>query len=119
MMHQHSVQWRFARGDAAAAEIQATVDEVLEQLGDPASEAANAARAAGIGSDQLTGVRIEVREGAQGAEPVLTTILVGIAVKAGSTVAETLWREVIWPRLRRRLGTRVLGARQDGMARTN
>ena len=33
---------------------------------------------------------VEVREGRQGAEPILTTILVGIAVKAGSTVAETL-----------------------------
>src|SRR5689334_3848585 len=117
MVHQHTVQWRFARGDAAAAEIQATIDEVLEQLGDPASEAAIAARAAGIGSDQLTDVQVEVREGAQGAEPVLTAILVGIAVKAGSTVAETLWREVIWPRLRRRLGTRVLGPRHDGVVR--
>src|SRR5437763_841460 len=50
--------------------------------------------------------------------PVLTTILIGIAVKAGSTVAESLWREVIWPQLRRRLGTRVLGDRQDGLARS-
>jgi hypothetical protein len=117
-MVRQTAQWRFARGDAGAAEIQATVDEILGQLSDPAGDAANAARAAGIEANQLSDVQIEVREGAQGAEPVLTTILVGVAVKAGATVAETLWRAVIWPRLRRRLGTRVLGERQDDPART-
>lgn len=116
-MVQQTVQWRFARGDAGAEEIQSTVDEILVQLTDPASEASDAARAAGVEPAGLGEVRIEVREGAQGAEPVSTAILIGIAVKAGSTVTETLWREVIWPRLRRRLGTRVLGDQQDGMAR--
>jgi hypothetical protein len=117
-MVEQTVQWRFARGDTGADEIQSTVDEILVQLTDPASEAWDAARAAGIEPGELGDVQIEVREGAQGAEPVLTTIVVGIAIKAGSTVAENLWREVIWPRLRRRLGSRVLGDRQDGLART-
>ena len=91
---------------------------ILVQLTDSASEAWDAARAAGLEPAGLGEVQIEVREGAQGAEPVLTTILIGIAVKAGSTVAERLWREVVWPQLRRRLGTRVLGDRQDGLARS-
>jgi len=117
-MVEQTVQWRFARGDAGADEIQSTVDEILVQLTDSASEAWDAARAAGLEPAGLGEVQIEVREGAQGAEPVLTTILIGIAVKAGSTVAESLWREVIWPQLRRRLGTRVLGDRQDGLARS-
>ena len=110
-MVEQTVQWRFARGDAGADEIQSTVDEILVQLSDSASEAWDAARAAGLEPAGLGEVQIEVREGAQGAEP-------GIAVKAGSTVAESLWREVIWPQLRRRLGTRVLGDRQDGLARS-
>jgi len=117
-MVEQTVQWRFARGDAGADEIQSTVDEILVQLSDSASEAWDAARAAGLEPAGLGEVQIEVREGAQGAEPVLTTILIGIAVKAGSTVAERLWREVVWPQLRRRLGTRVLGDRQDGLARS-
>jgi hypothetical protein len=117
-MVQQTVQWRFARGDAGAHEIQSTVDEIVGQLADPGSEASDAARAAGIDPAGLGEVRIEVREGAQGVEPVFTTIIIGVALKAGSTVADSLWREVIWPRLRRRLGTRVLGDPQDGVART-
>lgn len=101
---------RYQRGDASAAQLQEVIDEVLEQLAKPDSEAAHAARAADLQPAELSGVRVEVREAEQGAEPVLTTIVVGIAVAAGSKIAGTLWDEVIWPRLRRRLGARALGA---------
>ncbi|MFN2494642.1 MAG: hypothetical protein ABR608_01865 [Pseudonocardiaceae bacterium] len=102
---------RYQRGDASAEALQEVVDEVLEQLAEPDSEVARAARAAGLQPGELSGVSAEVREGAQGAEPVLTTIVVSIAVAAGSKVAGTLWDEIIWPRLRRRLGVKALGAR--------
>lgn len=104
-------QRRYQRGDASAAQLQEVVDEVLRQLSEPDSEIAAQARTAGLESADLSGVRVEVREAEQGAEPILTTIVVGIAVAAGSRIAETLWDEVIWPRLRRRLGARALGAR--------
>jgi hypothetical protein len=117
-MTQQTVHWRFARGDAGADEIQASVDEIVAHLADPDSEESGAARAAGIEPADLGEVTVDVREGRQGAEPILTAILIGVAVKAGSTVAETLWREVIWPRLRRRLGARVLGQRQDAAVPT-
>jgi hypothetical protein len=101
---------RYQRGDASATELQEVVDEILGQLTEPDSEIGRAARDAGLEPAALSGVHAEVYEGAQGAEPILTTIVVGIAVAAGSKVAETLWSEVIWPRLRRRLGARALGA---------
>jgi hypothetical protein len=116
-MAQQTVQWRFERGDAGADEIQSSVNEILSQLADPTSEVSGAARAAGLDLAGLGDVAVEVREGRQGAEPILTTIVVGIAIKAGSTAAETVWRAVIWPRLRRRLGVRVLGTRQDTTGR--
>src|SRR5207244_1140418 len=47
-MVEQTVQWRFARGDAGADEIQSTVDEILVQLTDSTSEAWDAARAAGL-----------------------------------------------------------------------
>jgi hypothetical protein len=100
---------RYQRGDASAEQLQEVVDEIVRQLAAPDSEAAQAAHAAGLGD--LTELRAEISEGAQGVEPILTTIIVGIAVSAGSKVAETLWADVIWPRLRRRLGARALGAR--------
>lgn len=112
-MSEQSVQWRFGRGDAGADEIQASVDEIVAHLADPESEVARAARAAGLEPGDLGEVTVDVREDRQGAEPILTAIVVGIAVKAGSTAVEALWRVVIWPRLRRRLGAGVLGERQD------
>ncbi len=102
---------RYQRGDASAEQLQEVVDEILQQLAEPDSEVAHAARAAGLQRAEFAKVSATIREGAQGAEPVLTTIVVGIAVSAGSRIAETLWGEVIWPRLRRRLGARALGAR--------
>ncbi|MGH3937491.1 MAG: hypothetical protein ACRDTG_02480 [Pseudonocardiaceae bacterium] len=105
-----SEQW-YQRGDASAAELQDVVDGILGQLEEPDSDVAHAARAAGLEPAELSGASAEIREGAQGAEPILTTIVVGITVAAGSKIAETLWTEVIWPRLRRRLGAKAIGER--------
>jgi hypothetical protein len=56
---------------------------------------------------------IEVREGGQGFEPVLTSIIVGITVNAGTKAVEAFWTKVLWPRLRRRLGPRAILDRED------
>src|SRR6266508_2277897 len=98
-MAEQTLQWRFRRGDATSDEIRETVDEILAQLSDPDSDASAAARAAGLDPATVRDATIDVREDRQGAEPVLTAILIGIAVKAGSAVAESLWKAVIWPRL--------------------
>lgn len=101
--------WRFERGDATATEIQDVAREVLAELREPGSEASAAAVAAGLEPTDVADARAEVNDGEHGAEPVLTTIVVGIAVSAGSKVAESLWKDVLWPRIRRRLGARALG----------
>ena len=101
--------WRFQRGDATATEIQDVMQEVLAELREPGTEANAAARNAGLDPGVLTDARADVTDGEHGAEPILTTIIVGIAVSAGSKVAESLWKEVLWPRIRRRLGVRALG----------
>jgi hypothetical protein len=108
-----ALRWRFDRGEASAAEIDEVAREVLAELRDPASEASAAAIAAGLDRASLHDARSEVTEGEQGAEPILTTIVVGIVVSAGSKVAETLWKDVVWPRVRRRLGARALGTEKD------
>ncbi|MGI9000688.1 MAG: hypothetical protein ACR2GH_03385 [Pseudonocardia sp.] len=101
---------RYQRGQATAAQIEGVAREILAELADPDSEASRAASHAGLDPGALTDAHAEVVEGEQGAEPILTTIIVGIAVQAGATVAATLWKEVIWPRIRRRLGADALGA---------
>lgn len=100
---------RFQRGEATAAELEDVARDVLAELTEPDSEASRVARDAGLDPADLVAARVEVTEGEQGAEPFLTTIIIGIAVSAGSKVAETLWTEVVWPRIRRRLGARALG----------
>lgn len=82
---------------------------MILELREPDSEASAAARTAGLDPADLTDARAEVTDGEHGAEPILTTIVVGIVVSAGSKVAESLWKDVIWPRIRRRLGVRALG----------
>jgi hypothetical protein len=104
-----TVLFRYQRGDAGAEEIQAVVDETLSALCDPGS---GEAETAGVDREVLTGATIEVREGAHGADPILTPILVGISIGATTKVAGTLWDDLIWPALRKRLGARVLGEKQ-------
>jgi hypothetical protein len=108
-MDERTSEMTFRRGDATSDRLQEVVDEVLGELAVPGSEAAQSAEAAGVRADDVADAQARILEGQQGLEPILTTIVVTIAVKAGSDVAETLWTEVIWPRLRRRLGVRALG----------
>lgn len=102
--------WRFERGDATATEIQDVAREVLAELREPDSEASAVAVASDLDPAVLDDARAEVTDGEHGAEPILTTIIVGIAVSAGSKVAESLWKDLLWPRIRVRLGARALGA---------
>src|SRR5436309_1867458 len=104
---------RYRRGDASADEIAAVVAEILACADDAGGTLAAEASAAGIDPDALAGASVEVREGAQGLEPALTTIIVGITTQTTSAIAESLWTEVIWPRLRRRLGSRALLEREE------
>lgn len=82
-------------------DIRSEVHAAVAELADPTSEAFAAVRRAGLDPDELSGSEVAVRSTRSGFDP--STIVVGILVAAGSTVAETFWKEVIWPRLRRRL----------------
>ena len=108
------LQLEFRRGDASATQLQSVVDEVLTELSSPDSEAAQAARAAGLDVDDLAEAQVQVREGQQGVEPIATTIIVGIAVSIGSKVTESLWKDVLWPRIRRRLGWTAVKEQTSG-----
>lgn len=102
------IELRYERGEWSAAELQSTVDEILTELNDPDSEAAGAARSAGLDPAELTGAAVHLREAEQGLEP-FTTILVGIAVNLGTSAALALWREVLRPALSARRGDDALG----------
>ncbi len=103
----------FRRGDATADELQDVLDLLLEDLARADTDVARAARTAGVDPALAAGAQVVVREREQGAEPLATTMLVAITVHAGSQVVDTLWKEVMWPRLRRRLGAASLGEPDD------
>jgi hypothetical protein len=109
-----TVELRFQRGNASAEEISAEIARILADFDNPDGELAESARAAGLAAAGLSAMTIEVREGGQGFEPILTSIIVGITVNAGSTAVEEFWTKVLWPRLRRRLGPRAVLDRMDG-----
>jgi hypothetical protein len=100
---------RFERGQATADELQAAIDEILEELRDPRSEAARQASLEGLDPAELGDAKITVEETDQGIAPILAAILVGIAVNAGYDVVKQGWKSLIWPRIEKRLGGLALG----------
>jgi hypothetical protein len=112
-MQPNARQLRFRYGEASASELQAVVDEVLTELREDPSEAADRARQAGLDPQQLAGSEVSVREEQQGLEPASTTILVTIVTAVGTHIATKLWDEILWPRLRRRLGAKAVGEKVD------
>lgn len=100
---------RFERGQATADELQATIDEILEELRDPLSQAARQASLEGFNPAELGAATITVQESDQGVVPVVAAILVGVAVNAGYDVVKQGWKSLIWPRVEKRLGGLALG----------
>jgi hypothetical protein len=98
-----TVELIYDRGDATADELSDAVAAALAS-----DELAGRAAAAGLEPDTVAAAEISVREGAQGVEPILTAIVVGITVRAAEGIAEKAWTEVIWPLVRRTLGARAL-----------
>jgi hypothetical protein len=99
---------RFHYGQASANELQEVIDTVLVELRDESSEAAEQARESGLDSHILADAKVSVSED-QGVDAVATTIVVGIIVQLGSHITKQFWDEVIWPRVRRRLGAKAVG----------
>jgi hypothetical protein len=100
---------RFARGQATADQLQAAIDEILEELRDPLSEATQHASLEGLNPAELGDATITVEESDQGVVPLVATILVGVAVNAGYDVVKQGWKSLIWPRIEKRLGGLALG----------
>jgi len=111
-MTEDAVELRFQHGQASAARIQEAVDEVLVDLADPRSRAAELARDARLDPDALAKATVSVEEEGQGFDPLTTTILLTIATDVGAHLIKQFWDAVIWPRIRARLGVDALGGRR-------
>jgi hypothetical protein len=114
-----TVWLRYRRGVASAEEISAEVDEILVDLDNVDGELVRSTpeigvECGGVECSDRAGIAITVQEGGQGFDPVLTSMVVGVTVRATTEAAEAFWTKVVLPRLRRRLGPRVVLDREDG-----
>jgi hypothetical protein len=113
MTARDAVILKFYRDDANAEEIQAQVEVVVAELGDPSSESSRLASAAGLDPADMAGTPVSVTE-EQGIEPVSTMILIALVTKVGPHIVNKFWDDVISPRLRRELGGKAVGEKEPG-----
>jgi hypothetical protein len=107
MTENSSLSLRF-RGHAATVEdLQAEISAALRELGDPASSFANRASEADFNAAEFAGAEVSVAEDAKGFGEVL--ILITIAAPAATHIINKVWDDLIWPRIKSRLGADALG----------
>ncbi len=102
---------RLNPGAASAAQLEHEINAVLGMLADPDSEAALAARAANLDPEPLAQARATVRQDGMGYADV--PIDVWIQGSIAIHIANTLWDQVILPRIKARLGHDAAGQRRD------
>ena len=107
---------RFRRGKASAEAIEKVVQDVLAEIGVPGSESAKRAEPLtedGVKLETLAQVPVFVEEEQQAFDATTTTIVIGVATGLATHISKELfdrfWDDVLWPRIKRRLGGDAVG----------
>jgi hypothetical protein len=113
---------KFCDGSASLESIRAVTEETWTELGEP-GQLREQARDAGFDLETLGVARpnpYDVRSASAGFEPVGTAILVGLGAWASSLAADVakdmildLWRQIILPRIKDRLGSDAIGSQEE------
>lgn len=103
------VTLRFRRGQASAVQLDETIQEILAELRDPDSELAREFAHEGLDPAEFGLAHVTVEEPEQGVDPVITPILIGIAINVGSQAIIKAWEKLIWPQIAKRRGGLALG----------
>jgi hypothetical protein len=106
-----SVSFRFSKREVAVEKIEAEIRSVLSRLADPRSDVARSATAAGLEPTSLAKARATVTEEAKGFAPVAVVVVIFTPVAAH--IVDKFWDDVIWPRVKGRLGADALGKREQ------
>lgn len=101
----------FDRG-AGAKKLQHALDEIVAELRTPGSEAAEAAQAVGVEEAELKDITLVASEKGQAMDPLTAAILITVVGNFASDRLDELWDEVIWPRLKFRLGAKAVGKKR-------
>jgi hypothetical protein len=98
----------YFRGRAADLDdLQAEISSALEELADPASGFAGQASADGFDSSEFARAEVSVMDDAKGFGDVV--VLVAIFAPAATHALNKVWDDLIWPRVKSRLGGDALG----------
>jgi predicted TIM-barrel fold metal-dependent hydrolase len=89
------------------------VDETIADLRDPTDVIARRARELGLDPAQISNAGVQIEEDRQGADPIFTMIVVTLGVNVAAHVLTTIWDDLLWPRIKRRLGANAVGGSVD------
>jgi hypothetical protein len=102
---------RFKSGQVPVAKVESELSRIVQELGDPASEIAQAARTESFSESDLVGVHVSVTAENDKKGFGFIPILIEIGIDLAKDAVEKLWEKVIWPKLKDRLGGDALGER--------
>jgi hypothetical protein len=98
-------------GKGNVEDIEAEISSIMAELADPASEPAQSAADAGLDPADMSGAQVAVAKESKGFGPV--AIVIAIAVPVAAHIVNKFWDDVIWPRIKDRLGADSVGKRDD------
>jgi hypothetical protein len=105
------VNLRFAGGSADAEDLETEILSILNELADSGTEVARSAVGAGLSPSDLAGARVNVSQEGKGFGPVV--FLIAITVPVAAHIVNKFWDDVIWPRVKDKLGADALGEREE------
>jgi hypothetical protein len=98
---------RFSAGSVAAADLEPEISSIIRELADPESAASRLATASGLVPADLADAPVTVSQSGKGFGAVV--ILIAITTSVGAHAVESYWDDVIWPRLKTKLGADSVG----------
>jgi hypothetical protein len=103
---------RFRPGASSVNDLEAELTSALEELADPGSDLARLASGIGIAAPEFADARGSVDQEGKGFGDVV--VLIAIFAPAANHALRNVWDEVIWPRLKSRLGADAIGDEIEG-----
>lgn len=102
---------RYQPGAVNIDDLQAEISSALEELADPGSDLAQVASGLGIASSEFAGAEGSVDQEGKGFGDVI--VLIAIFAPAANHALRNVWDEVLWPRIKSRLGADAIGHEVD------
>jgi hypothetical protein len=106
-IHRKRLALRYRSGAANIRDLQTEISSALKELGDPDSEIAYAASDFGLASDEFAQAEGSVNQEGKGFGDAI--ILIAIFAPAGNHALRNVWDDLIWPRIKSRLGADAIG----------